>query len=299
MMAGERVVALLEIHADAPNSFTEEHKSAISMAANIAAHSIDSLRLLARDRERENQLKQAQKMEALGRLAGGVAHDFNNITTGVLGYCDLAKLALAETNPPVVALIDSAKEVAGRATLFTNQLLGFSRGQVLAPRSLDLNKAIKDFTGLTIARLIGEHIEISYNLSDDIPAVYLDPVQVQQIILNLAINSRDAMSNGGQILIETRVVQPKETGHKPAATKNPDRAQVIMTFSDTGCGMDSETQKLIFEPFFTTKPTGVGTGLGLPVSKQIMDLHGGAIDIRPAPDGGVRVTLMLKAEDGG
>lgn len=296
MMATERVVGLLEIHAETEEGFTEEHKTAISMAANIAAHGIENLRLLARDRERENQLKQSQKMEALGRLAGGVAHDFNNILTAVFGYCDLGIAELENTTRPldreaVVNYIDSAKEVGARSKLFIEQLLGFSRKQVLKPRNLDLNKAIKEFTHV-VTRLIGKNIDVCYTLDDSIPSVYLDPLQVQQIILNFAINSRDAMPSGGKITIETRAVYPRQPGYKPGATKDSQRPQVIMAFSDTGCGIDSETQKHIFEPFFTTKGQR-GTGLGLAMVYGTVKQAGGATAVSSQVGKGTTFTIRF------
>jgi len=296
MMATERVVGLLEIHAESQEGFTEEHKTAISMAANIAAHGIENLRLLARDRDRENQLKQSQKMEALGRLAGGVAHDFNNILTAMFGYCDLGIADLENPNRPVdrqavINYIESAKEVGARSKLFIEQLLGFSRKQVLKPRNLDLNKAIKEFTHV-VTRLIGENINVCYTLDDSIPSVYLDPLQVQQIILNFAINSRDAMPSGGKISIETRVVYPTQPGYKPGATKDSNRPQVIMAFSDTGCGVDSETQKHIFEPFFTTKGQR-GTGLGLAMVYGTVKQAGGATTVSSQVGKGTTFTIRF------
>jgi two-component system cell cycle sensor histidine kinase/response regulator CckA len=296
MMATERVVGLLELHAETDRTqFTDEHKTAISMAANIAAHGVESLRLLARDRDRENHLRQAQKMEALGTLAGGVAHDFNNILTAMFCYCDMAIVKIGNTNPAAVELIESANRVGKRSQLFIEQLLGFCRKQVLKPRALDLNKAISDFHHV-IKRLVPETITVTYALDDRIPSVYLDPLQINQIILNLAINARDAMPKSGNITISTRFVLPRQPGHKPGATKSPHLPQVIMEFSDTGHGIESETQKKIFEPFFTTK--GVeGTGLGLSMVYGTVKQAGGAITCASQLNKGTTFTIRLPASE--
>jgi CheY-like chemotaxis protein len=219
----------------------------------------------------------------------------------LFGYCDLSVTELENRSRPldrqaIIEYIEAAKELADRAALFTKQLLAFSRGQILEPHSLDLNKIIQDFAPLTITRLIGENIHIRYNLADDLPAVYLDLGQIHQILLNLAINARDAMPEGGQITIETRVAQPKEAGHKPSGTKDPTRPQVIMQFRDTGCGIDSETQKQIFEPFFTTKGLG-GTGLGLAVVYSSIKQAGGSITCTSQVNKGTTFTIRFPAAD--
>jgi nitrogen-specific signal transduction histidine kinase/ActR/RegA family two-component response regulator len=253
------------------------------MAANLAANTIENLRLLARDRERENQLKQSQKMEALGRLAGGVAHDFNNIMTAVYGYSDLAISELGNDHPKAAYFIQEAKKCGERAEPFIKQLLGFSRSQVLQPRSLNLNQAIEDFKSVINVQT-GENITVHYLLDDRVPPVYLDPVQVQQILLNLAVNARDAMPNGGEITIETRVARSPRSSQLP----------VILTFSDTGIGMDADTQRHIFEPFFTTKED-TGTGLGLSLVYGTVDQASGAISVMSQPNQGTTFTIKFPA----
>ena len=293
MITNERVVGLLEIHTATPGAFTEEHKTAISMAANLAANGIDNLRLLERDQQRDEKLKQAQKMEALGRLAGGVAHDFNNIITAIYGYCDLAIKDLDDKCPAAAELIGGAKECGHRAQLFINQLNGFSRNQILDPRSLDLNNAVRQFNNV-IVTLFANNVEVRYILDEHIPPVNLAPVQIDQIILNLAVNSRDAMPNGGRITIETRVVNPDQPSFKAGATKDPQQPQVLLIFTDTGQGMDGETQRHIFEPYFTTKGHR-GTGLGLSMVYGTVKQAGGTTTVSSQLGKGTTFTIRLPA----
>lgn len=208
----------------------------------------------------EAQLMQAQKMEAVGRLAGGVAHDFNNLLTAILGYSELIMARLDRNNP----LYDELQEIhlAGkRASNLTHQLLAFSRRQVLMPKVLDLNVIVSDIDRM-LHRLIGEHIELITRTQSDLGRIKADPGQVEQVIMNLAVNARDAMSQGGRLTIETRNVDlDKDYARTHSEAKAG--AYVMLAVSDTGIGMDSQTQARIFEPFYTTKDLGRGTGLGL------------------------------------
>ena len=208
----------------------------------------------------EERLRQAHKMEAVGRLAGGVAHDFNNLLTIIRGHGDL----LLDRSDAVVAhrhSIEQIQKAAGRAVSMTRQLLAFSRMQVLQPRVLDLNAIVADM-GKMLPRLIGEHIEYTFHPDPQLSAVKADPGQIEQVILNLAVNARDAMPNGGVITVHTRNVELSEA---EALERSPMPAghYVLLSLADTGHGMDEETKTHIFEPFFTTKEVGKGTGLGL------------------------------------
>src|SRR5258707_7027966 len=263
------------------------------MAANLAANGIDNLRLLERDQQRDEKLKQAQKMEALGRRAGRVAHDFNNIITVIYGYCDLAIKDLDDKYPAAAELIGGAKECGHRAQLFINQLNGFSRNQILDPRSLDLNKAVRQFNNV-IVTLFANNVEVRYILDEHVPPVNLAPVQIDQIILNLAVNSRDAMPNGGRITIETRVVNPDQPSFKAGATKDPQNPQVLLSFTDTGQGMDVDTQRHIFEPYFTTKGHR-GTGLGLSMVYGTVKQAGGTTTVSSQLGKGTTFTIRLPA----
>ena len=292
MTTTSRIVGLLEIHAHETEAFTEEHNTAMSMAANLAANALENLRLIARDRDRENQLRQAQKMEALGRLAGGVAHDFNNIICAIYGYCDLTMKDL-EPGHSARQVITEIKDCGRRAEIFTRQLLGFSRKQVLQPTNLDLNKVITDFSHV-LTRLIGDDISINYNLDDRLPLVHLDKSQVEQILMNLAVNSRDAMPRGGRISIDTQLVRP-QLRTKGTAGKHGQATPVLLSFSDTGTGIDTETLKHIFEPFFTTKEEGKGTGLGLATVYGSVEQAEGSITVNSQINRGTTFNIRFPA----
>ena len=222
----------------------------------------------------EEQFLQAQKMEAVGRLAGGVAHDFNNLLTIINGYSQLLKEGL-ETHHSLSPYIDEILKAGDRASVLTRQLLAFSRRQVLAPKILDLNQVVANVEKM-LRRLIGEDIELCTVLSPDLWHVQADPGQVEQVLMNLVINSRDAMPQGGKLTIETANIQLDELyalGHA-GVTSGP---HAVLTVSDSGMGMDAETKSHIFEPFFTTKEQGKGTGLGLATVYGIVKQTGGHI----------------------
>ncbi len=220
----------------------------------------------------EERLRQAQKMEAIGRLAGGVAHDFNNLLTGILGYSELLLDG---------AIYDSQKEglqeikkAADRAASLTRQLLTFSRRQVLQPKVLLLNSIVADMERM-LRRLIGEHIELSIGSDEPLESVLADPGQISQVIMNLALNARDAMLIGGKLTIETRNADLDETA---AAEQNIEPGQyVVLAVSDTGVGIDADAQSHLFEPFFTTKDKALGTGLGLATVYGIVEQSGAKI----------------------
>jgi PAS domain S-box-containing protein len=227
----------------------------------------------------EDQLRQSQKMEAVGRLAGGIAHDFNNILTAITGY---SELLLRELTPEDTRREDvqEIRAAADRAATLTRQLLAFSRKQVLQPQALDLNTIIANLERL-LARLIGEHIQLSAILDPGVGRINADPGQIEQVVVNLAVNARDAMPQGGQLTIETRAAQLPAGPH------------VILSVTDTGVGMDAETQAHIFEPFFTTKAPGKGTGLGLATVYGIVKQSGGDIQVTSAPGRGTAFKIQL------
>jgi len=222
----------------------------------------------------EGQLRQSQKMEALGRLAGGVAHDFNNLLSVVLGYADLLLLPLA-THDPAYAKIEGIRLAGVRAADLTRQLLAFSRQQVLQPRVLDLNEVLAGMTSM-LGRLLGEDVELDVRMGDNLGRVKTDPSQLEQVIMNLVVNARDAMPLGGQLTIETEEVDLDE---RYASTHLGARVgpHVLLTVRDTGIGMNKETLSHIFEPFFTTKDKSKGTGLGLSTVFGIVQQSGGSI----------------------
>jgi len=237
----------------------------------------------------ETRLIQAHKLEGIGRLAGGVAHDFNNLLTGILGYVEIIKMSL----PPNSPLQDACKEVFGageRAKNLTHQLLAFARRQVVEPQVLNVNRLIRDFTPL-LSRMMREDIEIVHQLHDDPLCVKIDPGQFEQILMNLAINARDAMPSGGKLTIHSRRAMLSGRGLRDL----PRGEYVALTISDSGMGIDPEVLPRIFEPFFTTKSSGIGTGLGLATVHGIITQNGGHIDCESIAGEGASFRIHLPA----
>ncbi|PYO40978.1 MAG: hybrid sensor histidine kinase/response regulator [Gemmatimonadetes bacterium] len=222
----------------------------------------------------EEQFRQAQKMEAVGRLAAGVAHDFNNLLTAILGTTDLMIEDLPADDPDREGLLD-IRGAAERAAVLTRQLLTFSRQQVVSPRMLRLNELITDLVKL-LRRLLGEDVTIASALAPDCGAVKADPGQLEQVLVNLAVNARDAMPNGGRLTIETKNVD-LDADYPTERVMIPAGRYVMLAVTDNGTGMDAQTNARIFEPFFTTKPVGKGTGLGLATVYGVVQQSGGYI----------------------
>jgi PAS domain S-box-containing protein len=230
-----------------------------------------------RERKRvENQLRQAQKMEAVGRLAGGVAHDFNNLLTVINGYGDLLLHSLQKSDP-VRSKVEQMRRAGERAAELTQQLLAFSRKQIVQPKALDLNSLVADSEKM-FSRLIGEDIQLTTILSPSLGQILADPGQIHQVLMNLLVNARDAMPNGGKMIIETANVE-LDAGFaaRHAQVQAPAGPYVLLAISDTGSGMDEQTRQHIFEPFYTTKGVGGGTGLGLSTVYGIVKQGGGWI----------------------
>jgi two-component system, cell cycle sensor histidine kinase and response regulator CckA len=224
----------------------------------------------------EAQLRQSQKMEAVGQLAGGIAHDFNNLLTAITGYSELTMRTLQSADP-LCQNLEEIKRAGDRAAALTRQLLAFSRKQVLQPKVLNLNTVVADLEKM-LRRLIGENIDLKTGLGSELWRIKADPGQIEQVIVNLAVNARDAMIRGGKLTIQTRNVLLEEDYATHQLTIIPG-AYVMLTISDTGMGMDATTQARIFEPFFTTKEAGRGTGLGLSTVYGIIEQSGGAIRV--------------------
>jgi len=243
------------------------------------------------DRKRlQAQLEHAQKMEAVGRLAGGIAHDFNNILGVIIGYCDLT-MEQTRSTQPLAQNISRMKDAASRAASLTKQLLTFSRRQMLYPQVLDLNKVVRNATEM-LKRMVGEDIAVSVNAHAGLGMVKIDLGQMEQILMNLAVNARDAMPTGGKIIIETSNVTLDETYARRYAPIIPG-PYVMLSFGDTGCGMDEETLSQIFEPFFTTKAPGKGTGLGLATVYGIVQQSNGYIWAYSEPDKGTMFKIYF------
>ena len=274
----------------------EEHDLLREVADDIA-FALHAMKI-KRERDRSEaaladtreQLRQVQKLEAIGRLAGGVAHDFNNLLMVQMGYCDLMRDNLTDDDPFVEDLAQ-IRDCADRAATLTRQLLAFSRKQTLQPEVLDLNAVVGGIENM-LKRLIGENIEFVVLLTNGLGRVMVDPGQMEQVIMNLAINARDAMPRGGKLIIETANVEidGAYTKNHLDAVAGP---HVMLAITDTGCGMDEEIRSKLFEPFFTTKGKGKGTGLGLATVYGIIKQSGGNIWVYSEPGKGTTFKIYL------
>jgi len=274
--------------------YVEKHMVTAQLERSIrfALRNWQSVRIL---QDREEQLRQAQKMEAIGRLAGGVAHDFNNLLTAIIGYSDLIGERL-DPSEPTARDISEIRKAADRAASLTRQLLAFSRKQLLSPSVINLNDTTSGLLQM-LPRVIGDHIRTTANLSDNLAPVKADVSQMEQVFINLVLNARDAMPMGGLLSIETaNVVLDDELLANESLTVPPGQ-YVMLAIGDTGTGMDAATRERAFEPFFTTKPKGKGTGLGLATVYGIIDQSEGAIYLDTAPGHGTTVRIYLPATD--
>ncbi len=256
----------------------------VELQAALASH-ISALRAALSD---------AQKMEAVGRLAGGVAHDFNNLLTIMAGASELLA-AHPQCDPQQHELVKMIKDSTDRGAALTRQLLAFSRKQVLQPVVLNLNDLIQGIQKM-LRRLIGEDIELATQLAPNLGLIKADPMQIEQVLINLIVNARDAMPRGGTITIATADESRTPTTGKRRFAAEP-VPYVRLTVTDTGCGMDNETRSHIFEPFFTTKEVGKGTGLGLATVHGIVQQSEGFIEVESAPKQGSAFTIFLPRTD--
>ena len=239
----------------------------------------------------QDRLREMQKIESIGRLAGGVAHDFNNLLTVISGFSDFASDEIGNTNPAVSHCLQEVKKATERAAALTRQLLSFSRPQVGKAKIVNLNNIVKDISKI-LARVIGEDVHLEIHLSEpDLPNVFVDPVQVDQIIMNLAVNARDAMPTGGTIRLTTGVVEIEEFEAKKNQVSPG--GYVRLSMRDTGTGMDEATKARLFEPFFSTKEHDKGTGLGLSIVWGIVKHSGGFIKVDSAIGTGTEFMILL------
>jgi two-component system cell cycle sensor histidine kinase/response regulator CckA len=242
----------------------------------------------------EAQLHQAQKMEEIGQLAGGIAHDFNNLLTAILAYSESVLSQLPRDNPLRLE-VSEIQRAGERAATLTRQLLAFGRRQVLKPQVVDLDTIVGNVEQL-LRRVIGEDIELrttTSSMSADGARVKVDVTQMEHVMLNLAVNARDAMPSGGRLTIGTEAVELHEAGPDPRAATLPAGPYVMLTVTDTGCGMDEETRARAFEPFFTTKEAGKGSGLGLAMVYGIVQQSGGSVWIDSTPGQGTTFHVYL------
>jgi signal transduction histidine kinase len=282
---------------------TEAHLASVKTHANdglLAAGLMVSLLLALvlhaylkgqrRLREREEELRQSQKVEAIGQLAGGIAHDFNNILQVILGHAELAVESRGNSNE-VEENVEAIVHAAQRASSLTQQLLDFSRRRQIHPERLDINDVVEELLGLA-RRTIDERVEILFHPTRELPAVTGDPRQIEQVVLNLCLNARDAMPDGGRLVVETfrTAVDRTVRASYPWVEVGP---MVGLRVRDEGCGMDAATLDRAFEPFFTTKEVGQGTGLGLSSAYGIVRQHGGLIRATSAPGRGTSVEVLL------
>jgi PAS domain S-box-containing protein len=268
----------------------EAREGEITGASKIA-HDISRIKAL------ELQLAHAQKMEVMGQLAGGIAHDFNNLLTAILGYTEVL-LDKFDEHGPHHRDLQQIRNSATLASHLTNQLLAFSRQQTLQPVVVDLNEVVTN-TAALLRRLIGSQIALTLSLGESLGRLKVDPGQLEQVIMNLALNARDAMPHGGQLRITTTNADVDPLLFKQLRLRHSDSESqfVVMVVSDTGTGMDANTRRRIFEPFFTTKPQGKGTGLGLATVHGIVTQSRGAIWVESEPGVGTTFTIYLPRTD--
>jgi PAS domain S-box-containing protein len=288
------------IHASGRVVWIQLDVSLVRDAAGEPLYFIAQIQDITNRRQLEEQFRQSQKMEAVGRLAGGVAHDFNNLLTVISGYSELALQRVTESESrterdDVRDELEEIKSAAARAASLTQQLLAFSRQQVLRPGMLDLNEIVAEIEKM-LDRLIGEDVALVVKLDPAVGSVVADAGQLEQVILNLAVNGRDAMPDGGTLTIETAAVQLEAALDGEHGRVDPGR-YVLLAVTDSGAGMDAETRARVFEPFFTTKELGKGTGLGLSTVYGILEQSGGHVRIDTAPGRGTSFEIYLPESD--
>ncbi|MBZ6378380.1 hypothetical protein B5C34_13170 [Pacificimonas flava] len=264
-----------------------------AVAARTRELTVANERLIAEAQSRENaenRLRQAQRLEAVGQLTGGIAHDFNNMLSVVIGNLDLLKRR-TELEAKLLRLVDNALEGADRAATLTSRLLAFSRQQSLKPQVTDLNlllRNMEDFLG----RTLGETVRVEFDLADNVPSVFVDAAELENVILNLGANARDAMPKGGRLLVATSCDEIEVEEERHGQLLYPGRYAII-SISDTGEGMPPEVLEKVYEPFFTTKPVGKGTGLGLSQVQGFVIQSGGTVDIESAVGEGTTIRILL------
>jgi two-component system, cell cycle sensor histidine kinase and response regulator CckA len=286
------LLGTVAIYHKVPRTPTEEEILLIESAAHLAGIAIGRVRSDENGRHLEEQLRHSQKIEAVGQLAAGISHDFNNLLTPIIVYTDMLRRGFKEGDPQL-RMVDAVSHAAMKASELTQKLLSFGRKQVLHMDCLDLNEVICSF-GDIMRTTVRESISIDLRLSPGVAQVHADRGQLEQILLNLLVNAQDAIESTGAICVETGHVVLDEEYARLHPGANPG-AYVLLAFSDDGCGMDEEVLQRIYEPFFTTKEVGRGTGLGLSTVYGIVKNHEGCIEVKSRPGAGTRFELYLPA----
>jgi signal transduction histidine kinase/CheY-like chemotaxis protein len=286
-LAGEAVTGLPEFGAATFETWTVPLRNERNEIVGATGVIVD----ISERRRLETDLANAQKMEVIGHLAGGIAHDFNNNLTAILGYVDL--LRLGADSAELAEGLDEVRHAAERAAGLVRRLLAFGRRQMLQPRMIGLNDVIESLMPM-LQRLIGETIEVSLALGPDLPAIVADPVEIEQILMNLALNARDAMPRGGRLSVDTAFVA-SPIHMRPGMPPGP---HVVLTVRDTGTGMTADVKARVFEPFFTTKSVDKGTGLGLSTVYGLVKQLGGFIDVESDVGQGTVFQVTLPGVEG-
>ncbi|MCU0578761.1 MAG: PAS domain S-box protein, partial [Desulfobacterota bacterium] len=277
-------------------AWSEEIVTLLTIVGEIFTNALERIRVEEEKSKLEDQLRQSQKMEAIGRLAGGVAHDFNNMLTGIIGYADLLLLSLNKDHA-LTGKVEEIKKAGKRAASLTQQLLAFSRKQLLQPKVLDLNTVVNDLKKM-LQRLIGEDIALETSLETNPWPVKVDPNQMGQVLMNLVVNARDAMPQGGKVTIRTANRALDESHGRRWGVQLQAGPYVLLAVQDNGTGMDQQTLSHIFEPFFTTKELGKGTGLGLSTVYGIIKQSEGYIWVDSRPGLGTTFQIFLPRAEG-
>jgi two-component system cell cycle sensor histidine kinase/response regulator CckA len=288
----DRLMGYLSLESAGPREWPEEILGLLRTVVGTFAHTVNRARVDREKRRLQEQLTRAQRMEAVGRLSGGIAHDFNNTLLPIIGYADLLLARLGDDDPAAAELIEIRRAAQHAATL-TRQLLAVSKRQVVTKVHLDLNEEIGAMGNL-LRRIIGERIAFEGCLEEGLPAIHADPGQIQQVIMNLVVNARDAMPNGGRLTIRTRRADAAESAI-PLLDGSTARGPLIcLSVEDTGSGIAPEIRDRIFDPFFSTKGNE-GTGLGLAVIFSIVEHHHGGLDVESSVGRGTTFRVLLPA----
>ena len=281
---------------DGSERWVHERADVLRDAQGRPVRMIGTVQDITDRRQLEEQVRHAQKLDALGTLAGGIAHDLNNALTAIAGYTELALNVIASDHP-ARADVTEVRRAAARAASVTRQLLAFSRKELLEPRVFDLNKTVEDLARL-LERLLGDNVHLQTDLEPGLPLINADPGQIEQAIINLCVNARDAMPEGGDLALATSLDRVDAASARARAPMPPG-TYVVLTVSDTGHGMSAETQAHIFEPFFTTKESGKGTGLGLAMVYGTVQQSGAFIFVDSEPDHGTTFQLFFPPAESG